>query len=68
MSTTLDDALVAALAGQVSGSVLRPQDVGYESARALLNGLIDRNAGADCALPDDVRRGLGARMCAPGWP
>jgi Berberine and berberine like len=34
MTTTLDDALVAELAGQVSGSVLGPQDMGYHAARA----------------------------------
>jgi FAD/FMN-containing dehydrogenase len=42
MSTTLDSALVADLAAQVSGSVLGPQDAGYDSARAVHNGLIDR--------------------------
>jgi FAD/FMN-containing dehydrogenase len=42
MSTTVDCALVAELAGQVSGSVLGPRDAGYESARAVHNGLIDR--------------------------
>jgi FAD/FMN-containing dehydrogenase len=42
MSTTLDSAHVADLAGQVSGSVLAPQDAGYESARAVHNGLVDR--------------------------
>jgi FAD/FMN-containing dehydrogenase len=42
MSTTLDSALVADLAGQVSGSVLGPRDAGYEAARAVHNGLIDR--------------------------
>src|SRR5215211_3571491 len=42
MSTTLDAALVADLAEQVSGSVLGPQDAGYDSARAVHNGLIDR--------------------------
>jgi FAD/FMN-containing dehydrogenase len=42
MSTTLDSALVADLAAQVSGSVLGPQDAAYDSARAVHNGLIDR--------------------------
>jgi FAD/FMN-containing dehydrogenase len=42
MSTTLDAALVADLAEQVSGSVLGPQDAGYDSARVVHNGLIDR--------------------------
>jgi FAD/FMN-containing dehydrogenase len=42
MSTTLNSVLVAELAGQVSGSVLSPLDAGYDSARAVHNGLIDR--------------------------
>src|SRR5947207_1608854 len=42
MSTTLDSALVAELAGRVSGPVLGPQDAGYDAARAVHNGLVDR--------------------------
>src|SRR5215218_699681 len=42
MSAALDSALVTDLAGEVSGSVLGPQDAGYDSARAVHNGLIDR--------------------------
>lgn len=42
MSATLNSALVADLAGQVSGSVLGPQDAGYEAARTVHNGLVDR--------------------------
>jgi FAD/FMN-containing dehydrogenase len=42
MTTTLDAALVVDLAGQVSGSVVGPQDAGYDAARAVHNGLIDR--------------------------
>jgi FAD/FMN-containing dehydrogenase len=42
MSTTLDAAFVADLAAQISGSVLGPQDAGYDAARAVHNGLIDR--------------------------
>ena len=42
MSTTINSALVADLTGQVSGSVLGPEDDGYEAARAVHNGLIDR--------------------------
>ncbi len=41
-TTTLDPALVAELAEEVSGSVLGPQDAGYDAARAVHNGLIDR--------------------------
>ena len=41
MSKALDPALVADLAGEISGSVLGPQDAGYEAARAVHNGLID---------------------------
>ena len=42
MSATMDDAAVAGLAAQVSGSVLGPQDAGYDAARAVHNGLVDR--------------------------
>ena len=42
MSTTLDSTVVADLAGQVSGPVLGPHDAGYDAARALYNGLVDR--------------------------
>jgi FAD/FMN-containing dehydrogenase len=42
MSTTLDEALVADVAGQISGTVLGPEDSGYDAARALYNGMIDR--------------------------
>ena len=42
MSATLDDAHVTDLAGQVSGPVLRPEDAGYDAARAVHNGMIDR--------------------------
>jgi len=42
MSRTLNPAIVAELAGQVSGSVLDARDAGYDTARAVHNGLIDR--------------------------
>jgi FAD/FMN-containing dehydrogenase len=42
MSTALDPALVTDLAGQVSGAVYRPEDGGYDAARVVHNGLIDR--------------------------
>jgi hypothetical protein len=37
MSATLNSALVADLAGEVSGSALGPQDAGYDAARAAHN-------------------------------
>jgi FAD/FMN-containing dehydrogenase len=42
MSTTLDNQLVDQLDGRVTGSVLAPDHAGYDAARALYNGLIDR--------------------------
>jgi FAD/FMN-containing dehydrogenase len=42
MSSTLDDSLVRDLSGQVSGPVLAPGDAGYDEARAVHNGLIDK--------------------------
>jgi len=41
MTTSLDPALANDLAGQISGSVLRPDDPGYDAAREIYNGLID---------------------------
>jgi len=56
MSRTLDFELVAELAGQVSGSVLGPSDAGYDAARAVHNGLIDRRPGliVSCRTTKDV--------------
>jgi FAD/FMN-containing dehydrogenase len=56
MSTTFDSALVAELAGQISGSVLGPQDVGYDAARALHNGLVVRKPAliVRCRTTNDV--------------
>jgi FAD/FMN-containing dehydrogenase len=42
MATTLDDAYVGDLSERITGSVLRPHDPGYDEARAVYNGLIDR--------------------------
>jgi FAD/FMN-containing dehydrogenase len=42
MSAILDSELIASLAGGVSGPVFSPPDDGYEEARAVHNGLIDR--------------------------
>ena len=51
VSATLDSAVVADLAGQLSGSVLRPEDAGYDAARAVHNGS-STAAGAHRPLPD----------------
>ena len=60
MTTTLDPALVAELAGNVSGSVLGPEDAGYDEARAVHNGLIDRRPAliVRCHTTSDVVAGL----------
>jgi FAD/FMN-containing dehydrogenase len=42
MTTGLHDALVTELSGRISGSVLGPDDAGYDAARAVHNGLVDR--------------------------
>jgi FAD/FMN-containing dehydrogenase len=56
MSTMLDDTLVRELAGRVSGPVLAPGDDGYEKARAVHNGLIDRRPAliVRCRTASDV--------------
>jgi FAD/FMN-containing dehydrogenase len=56
VSTFLDPTLAADLAEQVSGAVIGPNDDGYDAARALYNGLIDRRPGliVRCRTTDDV--------------
>ncbi len=56
MSATLDSAVVADLAGQLSGSLLGPDQEGYDAARAVHNGLIDRRPAliVRCRTPNDV--------------
>ena len=46
----------ADLAARMRGEVIRPGDRGYDDARAIWNGMIDRHpaAIARCASPDDV--------------
>src|SRR4051794_26181862 len=43
MSATLDNDIVGELVGRISGPVLTPQDPGYDEARAVHNGLVDRS-------------------------
>jgi FAD/FMN-containing dehydrogenase len=56
MITTLDSKLLADLAAQLSGPVLAPQDPGYDAARAVHNGLIDRRPAliVRCRTTNDV--------------
>jgi FAD/FMN-containing dehydrogenase len=56
MTITFDSALVAGLAGQISGSVLGPEDPDYDAARAVHNGLIDRRPAliVRCLTTNDV--------------
>ena len=42
MTAALNSAIVTDLAAEVSGPVLGPQDVGYDAARSVHNGLVDR--------------------------
>ena len=42
MSTTLDNHRLDQLGSRVTGSVLAPDDAGYDAARAVHNGLVDR--------------------------
>jgi hypothetical protein len=50
MTSTLADA-VTELATSFSGQLLQPSDAGYDDARKIHNGLIDKRAGL---LPDAV--------------
>ena len=52
----LDAEAVEAFVAGVRGPVLRPGDPGYDEARAIWNGLIDRQPGADRAVHGRGRR------------
>jgi FAD/FMN-containing dehydrogenase len=56
MSVTLDDSHIRDLAGRVSGRVLAPEDPGYDEARAVHNGLIDKRPAVivRCRTSEDV--------------
>jgi hypothetical protein len=49
---TLSEEAVQGLVAQTRGPVLRPGDPGYDDARALWNGLIDRGRAHYAATPD----------------
>jgi FAD/FMN-containing dehydrogenase len=74
MTVTPDAALLDDLAGRVSGPVLRPADDGYDAARRVHNGLVDRapavivrcrNA-ADVAAGVRFARAAGLDICVRG--
>jgi FAD/FMN-containing dehydrogenase len=56
MSITLDDSVVSDLSGRVSGRVLVPGAPGYDEARAVHNGLVDKRPAliVRCLTADDV--------------
>jgi hypothetical protein len=56
----LRDQSVDALAESVRGQVLRPHHAGYEAARRVFNGMIDRRPAliVSCAVADDVVDGV----------
>jgi FAD/FMN-containing dehydrogenase len=63
---TPDSALIDDLAGRVSGRVLRPSEEGYDEARRVHNGLIDRNPAVivRCRNAADVVAGVGLARAA----
>jgi FAD/FMN-containing dehydrogenase len=56
--STLKDSVVAGFRSAFGGELLRPVDTGYDGARAVWNGMIDRRPGliARCGGPADVVR------------
>ena len=56
----IDDATIDALRASLSGAVLRPGDDGYDEARTIFNGMIDRRPGliARCAATGDVAKAV----------
>lgn len=74
MTTALDPAVTTELAGKISGSVLHAEDAGYDDARAVHNGLIDRKpavivrcrTAADVVAALAVARGAGLEVSIRG--
>jgi FAD/FMN-containing dehydrogenase len=60
-TTRLNDAAVAGLRGALRGQLLEPHDAGYDDARRVWNGAIDRRPRliARCAAPADVSAVIG---------
>jgi FAD/FMN-containing dehydrogenase len=60
MSTAVDDMLVRDLTERVSGPVLAPHQPGYDEARSLYNGLVDRRPAlvVRARTPQDVAAAL----------
>src|SRR5215212_9541985 len=56
VSRPLDEALVQEFAANLRGELIRPEDDGYDAARAVFNGMIDRHPAliARCAGVADV--------------
>ena len=57
---TLSDTAISAFVSGQRGGCVRPGDAGYDDARRIWNGMIDRSPGliARCADVDDVRRAV----------
>lgn len=74
MTVAFDPSLVSDLAARVSGPVLSPGEVGYDAARAVHNGLIDRRPGlivrcrtaADVVAALDLAKGAGVEVSVRG--
>ncbi len=56
----IDDAAVDALRASLGGALLRPGDDGYDDARTIFNGMIDRRPGliARCTATGDVAKAV----------
>jgi FAD/FMN-containing dehydrogenase len=56
----LDERAIARLGRALRGTIFRPGEPGYESARRVYNAMIDRRPAliARCACPDDVAAGV----------
>jgi FAD/FMN-containing dehydrogenase len=60
VDTRIDDAAIGEIRSRLRGDVLGPDDVGYDAARSLWNGMIERRPAviARCQGVEDIRRAL----------
>jgi len=54
MTKTIEAAAIDDMRTRFSGQLLGPDDAGYEDARKVHNGMIDKRPGRHCQVDEDI--------------